>query len=116
MATAQVEFDDAGMSAVLLGPDIVHALTEVAEYGKLYAISIAPKRTGHYARSFDVEPGTVEFDRGPRAAVKLVNTAGYAASVEWGYRGTAAEPSRSAHRVLGRTLDHLIELAKIEGA
>lgn len=116
MATARVEFDNAGMSTVLVGPDITHALAAVAEYGKLYAESIAPRHSGHYARSFEVVAEEIEFSGSRRAAAKLVNTAGYAAAVEWGYRGTATDPTNSAYRVLGRTLDHLVELAKIGGA
>jgi hypothetical protein len=110
MASARVEFDNAGMSAVLVGPDIRESLATVAATGKAYAESISPRRSGHYAGSFEVRADTIEFDGSPRAAATLINTAGYAAAVEWGYRRGAADPSPTAHRVLGRTLDHLTEL------
>lgn len=109
MASARVEFDNAGMSAVLVGPDIREGLAVVAEVGKAYAESISPRRTGHYAGSFEVRADTIEFDGSPRAAATLINTADYAAAVEWGYQRRASDPSPNAHRVLGRTLDHLVE-------
>lgn len=107
MATARVVFNDAGLSAVLVGPDIRESLTAVAELGKEFAETISPRRTGHYAGSFEVHDDTIEFSGGPRAAATLINTAGYSAAVEWGYKGRAGDPTSSAHRVLGRTLDHL---------
>lgn len=116
MATARVEFNAAGMSAVLVGPDIVEALTAVAEVGKEFAVSISPEQSGHYARSFEVTAEVIDFDGSPRAAARLANTAGYAAAVEYGYKGTAAEPATSAHRILGRTLDHLARAAKTGAA
>jgi hypothetical protein len=109
MASARVEFDAAGLSAVLVGPDIREGLAAVAEIGKAYAESIAPRRSGHYAGSFEVRADTIEFSGSERAAATLINTAGYAAAVEYGYGGTAAESGKSPHRVLGRTLDHLVE-------
>jgi hypothetical protein len=110
MASARVEFDRAGMSAVLVGPDIRGVLATVAEIGRAYAEEIAPRRSGNYVRSFEVRADTIEFSGSPRAAATLINTAGYAAAVEWGYGRGATDPAPKAHRVLGRTLDHLTEL------
>jgi hypothetical protein len=109
MATARVEFNEHGLGEVLLGPEIRAGVVAVAEAGKVYAESIAPRDSGHYADSFEVAESSVMLAGNWRAAAVLRNTAGYAAAVEYGYRGRAATPTSSANRILGRTLDHLNE-------
>lgn len=114
MAERAFVANDAGFAAIANGPQIRLALDKVAEKGKQFAESISPydpeDDNDHYRDSFEVRPTTIEWEGeypGPRAAAELANTSGHAAAVEWGYAGRAGEPSTSAHRVLGRTLDFL---------
>lgn len=104
--------NSAGFRAIANGPEVRRALAEVAGKGKAFAESVSQefRDTGEYAQSFAVRETTVEWagsHPGPRAAVELANTAGHAAAVEYGYEGRSGEPSTSAHRVLGRTLEFL---------
>lgn len=100
--------NDAGLRAILNGPEVRRALAEVADKGKEFAESISQdfRDSGEYAASFDVSDVTVDFNGAPRAAGRLTNTSGHAAAVEVGYRGRSHEESSSAHRVLGRTLEN----------
>lgn len=103
---------EAGFRAMANGPEIRAALRAEAERAKLIAQGLAQefRVTGEYAESFKVEEDTIEWRgriAGPRAAARLINTAPYAAAVEWGYEGRAKGPSSSAHHVLKRTLDAL---------
>jgi hypothetical protein len=98
-----------GWAEIAQSPELRRALTEVGEKAKAYAESISPydptpDDEGHYRDSFRLEPGEVSFRGIPRAMIRLYNDAPYAAAVEWGYEGRAAEPRIDAHHVLGRTL------------
>jgi hypothetical protein len=96
-----------------LSPQIRDALRGEAERGKIIAEGLAEdfRITGEYASSFEVTDLTLLHwegrYKGPRGAARLVNTAGYAAAVEWGKGGRSGDETQSNHRVLGRTLDAL---------
>lgn len=90
--------DRKGTQEILNTPVMAKAMLSAAEHGANYARSISPRRTGTYARSFDVQPMTVLIGGKPRVAARLMNQAPYAAAVEWG---------RGGQRVLGRTLEEL---------
>jgi hypothetical protein len=107
VAEVRVEFNEAGLAELAHGPEVTAAVLAVAETGKAYAESIAPRRSGHYAASFEVSVETVTVAGRERVAAQLTNTAGYAAAVEYGPGGRKDAPAASARRVLGRTLDHL---------
>lgn len=106
MARSNVDYTPsaAGFKAMRNGPEIQAVCVAVAEKAKGYAVSIAPRDSGEYASSFQVDRITVIFTsgpgKGPRVGARLVNKAPYAAAVEW----------RHGHRVLGRTLDFLAGL------
>lgn len=96
-----------GVAGFLNSGQLYRALERIAQDGKRYAESISPVDTGEYASSWQVSRSEVEINDRSRVAAKLENTAGYAAAVEWGYAGRKGEPNRPAHRVLGRTLEHM---------
>lgn len=116
MTSVKVSYDmnRAGVRAYLLSPTVSRVAQDVAKDAKTYAESIAPvgtppddKHPGEYASRFRVFPSSVVVDGEPRVSAKLANTSGHAAAVEWGYSGSSSSPTSSAHRVLGRTLEHM---------
>jgi phage terminase large subunit-like protein len=78
------------MRKLMQSPDVAKAMEQAAENAQRYAESIAPRDTGTYAESFDVETRVV----GDRATAVLFNRAKYATVIE------------IRHRVLGRATDH----------
>lgn len=96
--TARYEPSKSGWAAISLSPAILKACVAEANRGRVFAKAIAPRDSGEYQQSFDVDAETVMFALGPRVAATLSNTAGHAAAVEWGNRRTP-----HPHRVLGRT-------------
>lgn len=107
--------NSSGFRDLALSPKVREALARVCEKAKGHAEEISAdirsdQEHQHYNESFEVRPETVEWageHPGPRAAARLQNTAPHAAAVEYGYKGRAAGPTDSAHRVLGRTLEWL---------
>lgn len=100
----------AGFRAAINGPEVRAMLRAEAEKAKTVAEGLSQdfRVTGEYASSFETSIVEVtDVGSGTRPAARLTNTAGYAAAVEWGFEGRAAEPTRSAHHVLKRTLDAL---------
>jgi hypothetical protein len=79
------------------GPELTTAVTAIAEKGRAFAESIAPRRTGDYAASFEVNQTTETFRGRTRVAAQLANTSDHALLVELA----------DGHRVMGRTLDFL---------
>lgn len=79
------------------GPEIVAALTAMAEAGKEHAQALALpfSESGRYRQSFRVDVGTERFAGRKRAVAYLLNDADYAAVLELRYN------------VLARTRDHL---------
>ncbi len=106
-----------GIRKLARGPEL-RALTKlVCQKAIPYAVSVSPKRSGTYKKSFKVVGGTMVWGRiGPmrRAFAQLANTAYYAVHVEFGTaehttaRGTVSVP---AYRVLTKTLQKLEHLA-----
>lgn len=103
--------DEAGIRALLNGPEVAAVLTTIAEKGKAIAIGLSTEfvDTGEYIASFNVRTETVRLPfsttRSPAhevVAAILENTADHAAAVEYGNR---RDPK--AHHVLGQTLDAL---------
>lgn len=96
-----------GFTQLATGPEIRKVTAKVAEKGKAYAESISPRDDDageHYQDGFSLEDVTVlDVGRFPRGGTVLRNTVGHAAAVEWGNEANG----NTAHRVLGRTLDHL---------
>lgn len=82
--------DRQGMRRLMQSPGVAKAMRQAAENAKRYAESIAPRGTGEYAKSFEVETRIV----GDRQTAVLYNTAPYATALE------------VRHRVLGRAGDH----------
>lgn len=101
--------NDAGLRALLLGPEVRSVLraqaTKAMAVAQADAASFAD--TGQYAASFQVTDTTTTIRGFPRAAARLENTSDHAAAVEWGYHGRQGSASTSAHRTLGRALDSL---------
>jgi hypothetical protein len=98
-----------GIAGIAMGPELAASVMEVAEQTALpYAVSISPRsgRTDkiHYQDSFVVVPGTAWIVAMRRVAARLYNLAPHAIVVEVGTDKTPA------HRVLGKTLDHLNSL------
>ena len=94
-----------GWAALAIGPDMVAAVTAVAEEGKKHGESIAPRSTPDerarfdrifgvdpdrkvYAEAFEVEQTTISVRGRRRAAARLHNRAKHAAAVEWGNEQT----------------------------
>lgn len=110
-ATVTVHYrpDRRSIARCAVGPELHRAVHRiVGEIAKPYAISIAPRRTGHYAKSFEVKTAYVAMgdpELMTRVAARLWNMDEAAAAIEWGadQRGRAR---RGAH-VLGQTLTML---------
>lgn len=100
--------DEAGVVALLCGPEMRAALLAVVQEGKKHAEGIAPRQTGRYAGNFETSTEIVREGRNKRAQANLENVTPYAASLEW---GTAAGPGRGGgakpQRILGRTQEAL---------
>lgn len=91
------QWDIASTNELMNDPEMVAVLRAAAERGAEYAASIAPRDTGEYARSFEVETSTKSGPAHDRAEARLINTSDHATQVEFVNHGGA--------RVLGRTVD-----------
>lgn len=113
MADGVYRPNSAGFKALAVSPKVREAVEAEAARGKVIAEGLSQdfRKTGNYADSFEVSNETVElntkFGSHPVAAGVLTNKAGYAAAVEYGFKGRSAEESSSAHHILGRTLEAL---------
>lgn len=106
------DMDRKGIAALAMGPELEAAVIHLAEHtAKPYAISLSPRSREnteeHFQDSFDVVVGTRTIRQLRRVAAFLINGSPHAAAVEWGNSHT------EAHRVLGRTLDHLRTLGHV---
>ncbi len=97
----EFEMDRRGMREVARGPELRAAVGIIAKKGQLYAEGIAPERSGHYKKSFQVNFARITIAGMRRVAARLVNTDPAAISIEWGTKRTPA------HRTLTRTLAFL---------
>lgn len=99
--------NQAGLRKLATGPEVRKVTEQIAAKGKAYAESISPRDSDegeHYQDSFVLDEITVlDVGRHVRAGTALRNTVDHAAAVEWGNEANG----NTAHRVLGRTLDHL---------
>lgn len=95
--------NQAGITALALGPGAQAAVLDKAEKAKAAAVALAEefRQTGHYADSFEVTATTVVIRGKPRAGARLENTARYATVVEIGRKGA------EGHHVIARALDTL---------
>jgi hypothetical protein len=106
-ATVTVHYrpDRRSIARCAVGPELhreVHRIVDTI--AKPYAESVAPRRTGHYAKSFEVKTAYVAMgdpELMTRVAARLWNMDEAAAAIEWGAHGR-----RGAH-VLGQTLTML---------
>ena len=95
---------------ILVSDEMGDAMEAAARAGIGYAQTIAPRETGEYAASFDVERRIDYGGRSPRVAVDIVNNADHAAAVEWGrtYVTDDGEAvSYDGHHILARTADFI---------
>jgi hypothetical protein len=90
--------DYEGIGKMLCAPYMVGAMHVRAEAVAERARAIAPKRSGHYSRSFRVSSGVRE-GKTRRAYGRVTNTASYAIEIEYGTENTPA------HRTLRTALD-----------
>jgi hypothetical protein len=88
-----------GISAFAVSPRAQAIVLAKAEQAKTAAETLAPRQSGHYAQSFQVEPVTVVINGLSRAGARLTNTARYAAVLEVGRQ------ERDGQHVLSRALD-----------
>lgn len=112
MPTARAQYtgpSKAAIAKILNGQQIRGALRSQVERGRLFAESEAETftDTGDYAAKFVTDEGTIVIDEIERPTGVLRNTAGHAASVEWGHHGTATAPGPKAHHTLAHTLEYL---------
>ena len=87
---ARYQPDRRGMRKLMKSPDIAKITEAAAENAANYAASIAPRDTGEYADSFEVESRIV----GDRQTSVVFNSVKYANTLEQRYR------------VLARSVDH----------
>lgn len=101
MARSRIRYSPniAGVNRIMNGPEMVALLRKRAEAGMAFAESIAPRRTGAYSASFQVDTSTHAGPNHDRAEARLVNTSDHAVYVEHGGQGTPA------YKVLARTVD-----------
>lgn len=95
---ADFEMDRAGMRQVARGQELRGSVRQIILRARAYAESIAPRRTGAYASSFEIRYSRITIRGMRRIAARLVNTDPQAALIEWGSKRTPA------HRTLTRTL------------
>lgn len=112
MAGIRYKASYAGTSALMNGPEMQEMLRGIAEKGKTYAESIAPvgvppedRHPGEYKTSFEVQVRSHGGVHGDRAEAKIVNTAVYAAALEWG--NGAFPPFAHGYHVLNRAAQAL---------
>lgn len=88
--------DPRGTAALGRSAEVGRAMEAAAEVGKADAIRRAPRRTGRYAASFEVQPAEVVGGRRNerRAGAILRNTTDYALAVE-GQSRTLREAARA---------------------
>lgn len=81
---AEYKPNPGGMKALANSDDMSRAMQQVAEVGKQWAESQAPRDSGEYAGAFRVSPTTVRGGRRgeDRAGARLANDAPHAAAVE----------------------------------
>ena len=109
-APVRVQWDRAGMDALMVSRDMAAMCRRAAEAGKVYAVSISPRSKQshkHYQSSFVVRKAIFNDARGGRrAGAILANTADHAGAVEWGVTVAGRKPTKGQN-VLSRTVSHI---------
>lgn len=89
-------------------PHLRTALAAKSAEAVAFAREQSPVRSGEYARSWYTEATHVIVAGTKRMAVKIGNSAGYAAAIEYGYKGRAKrEGSRRPQHIFGRMVAFL---------
>lgn len=105
---AYYEPDRRSMARCAVGPEVHEAVHDIAEnIAKPYAVGISPRRTGDYAKSFEVSTTYIAMgfpELLTRVVARLVNTDAGAAAIEYGRKTSKGQ--KGAH-VLGQTLEML---------
>ena len=108
-APVRMQWDAAGMNALMVSREMSSMCRQYAELGKAYARTISPrskKRHQHYASSFVVSKTILNDARGGRrAGAVLANTADHAGAVEWGTDRNGTK--NRGDNVLSRTVSYL---------
>lgn len=102
----EFEMDYAGMRRVAVGAELKTACYLIARKAQPYAEAIAPRDSGDFARSFDVNMGHAWVAGMRRVAARLLNTDPGAAAIEFGYK-PPGRPPVAGHHTLRRTLAHI---------
>lgn len=100
MSLERYKPDHKGTGQLLVAPEMRTLMAAAGEAGKAHAISISPDREPYsagYIASFEVDVEVQTLAKSRRVTAILVNTAEYAAAVEWQWD----------HHVLGQTVDFL---------
>jgi len=94
-------------------PQIRASLMRVGAEAMAHAKELASSHTksGEYENSFQLVESTLFVNGHPRAAVRLENTSGHAAALEWGSWGNRKDPRKHSRPalILTRTLRWLGE-------
>ncbi|MEU7905312.1 hypothetical protein [Actinoplanes sp. NPDC049118] len=111
MVEVRVRFvlDKKGIAACAVGPELRHAVHDIAATALPYAEFISPRDTGDYERSWEIVDTIVtDIGRPPMARVtaQLANTSDHAILVEVG------TPTVDPHRVLAKVLDWIDVLGR----
>lgn len=93
------DWDYEAFGELLCGPEMQGLMGEIVARHADVARAIAPEYTGHYRDSFKTEVRVEQTNEGRRAVGHSINTADYAASVEYGNK------TFQAHHVMVRALD-----------
>ncbi len=106
MGKAKFRPNNKGIGLMLRSQKMKREMEHRADLVVGYAQADAPRKTGDYASSFEVESGTsespIKLGQGDRAWAKVKNTSGHAAAVEFGNKQVG-----EGHRVLGRAVDRV---------
>lgn len=100
--------DRRSIARCAVGPELHEAVHDIVEHiAKPYAIGISPRKTGHYAKSFEINTTYVALgfpELMTRVAARLYNTDEAAAAIEYGKKTSKGQ--KGAH-VLQQTLEML---------
>lgn len=109
--TVHYKPDRRSIARCAVGPELTDAVHDIVDnIAKPFAESIAPKDTGHYAKSFERTTTYVALGKGElmtRVAARLYNMDPGAAAIEWGTKQKGRRKARAGQHVLGQTLTML---------
>lgn len=103
--------DRRSIARCAIGPELTDAVNSIVDHIAMpFAVSISPRHTGHYSRSFERTNSYKALgfpDLMTRVAANLVNKDPGAAAIEWGTAAKGRRKARSGNHVLGQTLTML---------